>query len=368
MGTVSEQQSATAVLTAPAVSGTAAGAMDDLRGQCGILGTVDGVIAWITGFSPLEQWVFKPLAGDWTALDRGGAAWANAGDALAIVAKNLNSFPSQVGNGFEGQAALEWANSNGKLSAKINELPEKCQQLSQMCAALSEAAQGLAQLIAMLLAEISELVAELLPQLAIPVEGEVALGVYGTRIGIKVGVGSAKIAERIAKFTELVGKIQNIIAMVQQILSVLSTMADVLGNVSKAYDAGTKASSPVAWDNGDYRWNRGPGAPTPPSSANGPEGSWNGDPGGGGSFGPGTGNGGTNGGTGGGSSPTVNISPNFSYTKNDDHSIHLGGNGGSGDSSSSTHQGQPAGSGHSEPGPSHEPTHRAPRIPRRGRH
>lgn len=248
MSTVTLKNDAGSALSAPQPSAGAGAQIWQLRIQCGlIIGGVDALVSMLTGFSPLEEWVFKPLAGNWDALDMGATAWTNAGKAARAMADDLDSFPHQVGDDWRGEAALAWANANGKLVAQLRAMPEHFDNMATMCSALAEVARQIAGLIADLLSKIADEVTAAAVAAAIPIAGWAADGVLAMKLGYDVTQGSRRIITAIEKFRQLVQKLLPILQKLQELANafgrIQSGLATAVGLIGTALDNSAEAAS-----------------------------------------------------------------------------------------------------------------------------
>ncbi|GIG27309.1 hypothetical protein [Cellulomonas denverensis] len=227
-----------------------------VRAKCGVVaGGIDGVIAWLTGFSPLNEWVFKPLAGDWVGLDKGSSAWANAGKAASAITENLRELPAQIGDGWCGEPAQAFKQSMKKIDRELNELPSACAQMSEMVAAISDAAKAIADLIAVGINELVTFALSRLPATAVPVVGQAAIPLVVADLVARITRFSARLGQMITRFFELVRKIVPIIVKVRNVLHKLKLLKDaaslipVVGAGAKAAvtyaDAYQKVTTPV---------------------------------------------------------------------------------------------------------------------------
>lgn len=214
------------------------GYMNTVRAKCGIVaGGIDGAIKAITGFSPLQEWVFTPLAGDWVNLDKGANAWASAGKAADAIKANLKAAPAQVGDGWLGESFEAFQSAQGRAVEALDELPESCQQLSEMVAAISEAARAVADLIAGVIDEVVDFAIEMLASLAVPVAGEVAMPAWITRLAAKVATWSTRISRAITAFGRMVVKVLEIVAKIARVAQKVAELVKRLKGSSSSVKA-----------------------------------------------------------------------------------------------------------------------------------
>jgi methyl-accepting chemotaxis protein len=228
-------------LSSPSVPGDGAfvGQLEQKAGP--IIGGLDGVIHSITGFSPLAEWVIKPFAGDWNALDRGAVAWTGAGKAMTAIGDNVKSLPKQIGDSWTGETADAFTRAQAKVCTAITHLPASCDAMSKMCAALASAAKAIAEFVAELLGDLADFVTEMLISLAVPIAGEAAMPAWIAELLAEIGEAVPELSGMIESFSELVEELPEIIENikkaideVQKILELLSSLASLAGSVVDA--------------------------------------------------------------------------------------------------------------------------------------
>lgn len=224
--TVSVQTDPTSALVAPKPG---ADPMAQLRVQAGLFGAVDGICSALTGFSPLTEWVFKPVAGDWTALNRGADAWRNAGTAAQELAAVATSFPTQIGGDWQGATAANWSDANRKVVDSFRHLPDTAEQMASVCEAISEAAQAIASLIADILGQLSESLIQAAVEAAIPVVGWGAEAETAAQIAGEITESGTKIAAAITRFAALLEKL---VPIVEKLLGAGEELATIAGKLA----------------------------------------------------------------------------------------------------------------------------------------
>lgn len=184
-----------------------AGYINELRLGCGvIMGGVDWFVESVAGFSPLEEWVFKPLAGDWDAFDRGEQAWRAAGDWAETLSKDLAALPTYVDDRWTGETAASFGTAARKVTAQAEAMPTSCREMATMVAALNDAAKAVAALIAALLGELADTCTEILLSLAVP-GGQVTTPVWVGKLAARLTSISVKISSAVLKFRQLVARV-----------------------------------------------------------------------------------------------------------------------------------------------------------------
>jgi hypothetical protein len=205
--------------------------MNTLRVQAGLFGAMDGIVYALTRFSPLNEWVFKPVAGDWTALQKGADAWRNTGKAAQQLARVLESFPAQVADGWQGATADSWGTANGTVVSLLQELPDQCQKMATTCDAIAQAAQAVASLIADLLSQLGNLLIRAGIEAAIPVAGWAAEVETAGELAARITAGGIRISNAITRFAGLIERLapmlERIAGLGAQVLAVATRLSSV---------------------------------------------------------------------------------------------------------------------------------------------
>lgn len=192
-----------------------------LRASAGIIvGSVDAVCEWLTGFSPLNEWVVKPFGGDWKAFDKGAAAWKNAGKAAHSIELNLRSVPGQVGDAWQGVTSDAFKQKHVQVADSIAELPEACDALGEMCSALGELARTIGEFVVEVLKELAERVLKITGVLSSVVASPAAGPMVGELV-VKIFGWSKKIADLINKFVSMITKIVKIADKIIKVITKL---------------------------------------------------------------------------------------------------------------------------------------------------
>lgn len=244
MSTITAGSNVTGLLLAPQASGSDPMAGLDL--QAGIFGGIDAVVSALTGFSPLKEWVFKPLAGDWSALQKGADAWMHAGKAARELARAVDSLPGQVGDEWQGATALKWANANGKAVALLDQLPDRCDQMATTCDAIAQAAEAVAGLIADVLGQLSETIVQAMVEAAIPVAGWIAESETAAQLAIEITESGTRITAAITKFAALLQRLAPILEELLGIGEEIMTIASKLTTLAPKVIVVAKAAAGAA--------------------------------------------------------------------------------------------------------------------------
>lgn len=227
--TITALESPSSHLTNPQVQGEG-WTIWQLRMKSGIVfGTADMVVSWLAGFSPLEEWIFKPLGGDWTALDRGAVAWRNAGTATSAVARNIAGLPAQIGDSWVGDAAESFETLQATLAEAVEPIPDACSALSEQCSALASLARAIADFVAGILTDLQNWGLKMLVATAVP-GAQVTLPVWIAELAAKIARWVPKLTGMINTFVQFLTRIW---PTVQRIVKVIQTLQTILSKLNK---------------------------------------------------------------------------------------------------------------------------------------
>ncbi|MBX3094147.1 MAG: WXG100 family type VII secretion target [Cryobacterium sp.] len=217
-----------------------------LRESAGVvLGGIDTVVSWLSGFSPLQEWVAKPLGGDWGALDRGAVAWKNAGKAVGDLLENIEALPGQIGDSWQGSAAVTFQESQLKLARAATPLVGGCDAMSELCTALADMAQAITEFVLAIANALAEFILELTIALA-TVVGGVTTPVWITKLVTKLGIWTPKLIGMINTFFGFVGKIAGFMEIFKKVFAKLKAIAELLMTVSSQLDQTQRAVDEAA--------------------------------------------------------------------------------------------------------------------------
>lgn len=231
-------------LTAPHSKGGGR-AIWQIRAACGpLIGGADGTIKAITGFSPLEEWVLKPFAGDWDALDRAGEAWRNAGKAVEALSVNMRSVPGQMGDAWEGEGAEAWAKALKELAKYFDTMPEGFEAMGELSDALAELARAILEMIVEILKWIAETVARIILEQCFPIIGQIIGGGEMIILAGRVVIQGRRVAIQITFFITIT---KRTITIAKEIIKILEILLPVLEKLAAAEAASRRARG--AFDN-----------------------------------------------------------------------------------------------------------------------
>jgi len=236
--TLSPPQSATSFLVPPTADSS--GRIANVREEAGFtLGTIDSVVQWLAGFSPIEEWVAKPLAGDWSSLDRGAVAWRSAGQAVNAVAENLKYIPDAIGDSWQGEAADAFDKAQAKVSEQLAPIPGACDSMAELCTALADMAEAITGFVLAIAVALAEFIAELTAALS-SVVGSVTLPAWVTKLGVNLAKWVPKLTSMIQKFLAMATKVATFVKKFQEVFkklwAIVKLIASLVSKMSEAQD------------------------------------------------------------------------------------------------------------------------------------
>ena len=158
-------------------------AIEDVRWSAGpLIGGIDWVFEEITGISIMEDYITKPLAGNWTAIDKASSAWANLGGASLAIGKNFSALPGQT-ESWTGGAADQFRVSMAAMGGAFVGLSYAFEYVSGLASTISAISNFAAGLIASALEAIAAKLLRMAAEACVPVIGWAAAA---AEIGIMV--------------------------------------------------------------------------------------------------------------------------------------------------------------------------------------
>lgn len=206
--TITERNDPTHVLHQDTVPSADLGKfIEDQKKSCGlIVYSIDAVIHKFTGFSVIE-WLYKPFAGDWNALQHMQDSWPQVATSIRLVQDNYQGLKDDAPTVWHGDG-LDAAIA--KLDAIIDyhaNQAEGCDHLSTQLGHALEVSQAAIQVVSLALNFLDSLAQELIEDASVPVLG------WGK--GLVTGPGKIKKAislikkgaDAIERLTDLLQKI-----------------------------------------------------------------------------------------------------------------------------------------------------------------
>lgn len=199
------------------------------------LGMIDTVVSMLVGFSPLDEWVYKPFVGDWRSMELAAEAWPKCGQAVELINTRVSTFGEFVTDDWDGEAAYEFGKCHEKLGRLLDGLPQQCEQAGLMDQQLANFARGILEFINEVISGIVSFGLDLLSLIAVPVVGEVnAAKVLAIAIPIVTGWA----IDVVNLFNEFLGFIDAVIAIHTGIAGLLGGVRSALSNLTAAASVG----------------------------------------------------------------------------------------------------------------------------------
>lgn len=245
--TIAEAVDPTTALTAPH-SDADANFATELRTNCGLLlGGLDWLIEQIFDYSPLQEWVIKPFAGDWVQLRQAQGGWANAALASQAVGDNFVALVGQTTESWQGESGDAFRARMTSLGDGFGEYAHGCTQLGEVAGGLINVAKSTASVISIAVGFIGQQLERLAVEMAVPVVGWIAGG-------FDLAAHAAPMLDRARKIFEalkkLVTALKDVIEAVRTIAIVLGVVKNMLNTMGAGYDfANAGASDDAAANN-----------------------------------------------------------------------------------------------------------------------
>ncbi|WP_309135455.1 hypothetical protein [Cellulomonas sp.] len=185
--------------------------VQDLRWNAGILlGSVDWVAEQFLGWSILAECVFKPLGGDWRAIEQSSAAWGFAGEAFFAVGRNCAGLVGSTVAGWQGAAGDAFRVTMTTFTAACVGLQAAFDHVSGLVSTVATVSKLACAGIGMGLRTIAEILTMMAAEAAVPVAGW--------------AVGAAT----------LWWKIEKVVGIVRLVYNLLETIADAIADLVEA--------------------------------------------------------------------------------------------------------------------------------------
>jgi len=210
--------------------------IEEQKKSCGlIVYSIDKVIHKLTGFSVIE-WLYKPFAGDWNALEHMRDSWPQVAKSIRLVQGNYQGLKDDAPTVWHGEG-LDAAIA--KLDAIIDyhaNQAEGCDHLSDQLGHALEVSEAAIQVVSMVLNFLDSLAQELIEDASVPVLGWAKGAVTAPGKVMKAVRLIQKGAKAVEKLTNLLQKIPQ----VARYINVGLTMTDEVvkfGNTALSADA-----------------------------------------------------------------------------------------------------------------------------------
>lgn len=226
MAVISEQVAAEASLKG--VSGADGNFALELRANAGLLlGGVDWFAEKTFGVSPLQEWVIKPFAGDYNALEKATKGWGHAADASAGVGMNFKAMTTQSAQPWQGEAGNKFRERMETVSESYAQYAEGCGEIGKVAQGLSEVSKSAASVVSIAVGFVGDLLERLIVEASVPVIGWLA-GAADVGLHIKEFWTKAKAAYQ---------AIEKAVNAVREVINALNLVANMLIRLKTALNA-----------------------------------------------------------------------------------------------------------------------------------
>ncbi|MFD5599109.1 hypothetical protein ACFWHR_03530 [Leucobacter sp. NPDC058333] len=199
------------------------------------LGMIDTVVSMLVGFSPLDEWVYKPFVGDWRSMELAAEAWPKCGQAVELINTRVSTFGEFVTDDWDGEAAYEFGRCHEKLGQLLDGLPQQCEQAGLMDQQLANFARGILEFINEVISGIVSFGLDLLSLAAVPGVNAINAGKV-LAIAIPIIIGWT--IDVVDLFNEFLGFIDAVIAIHTGIAGLLGGVRSALSNLTAAASVG----------------------------------------------------------------------------------------------------------------------------------
>ena len=210
--------------------------IEDLRWSAGlILGGIDWVAEQFLGFSILEDWVLKPLGGDWQAIGRSSIAWGNASTSYLHMAQNFTGLPETTLD-WQGAAAEAFRVSMGLVAAGLVGLSSAYGYISSLVGTVASVAKNACALIGAILSWISVKLLRLAAEAAVPVVGWAVAAAEVVELVYKIVTGLRSIQ---TLFNLILAAVQGFIDGKERLVEMISLIEDLARYAARDVSRGT---------------------------------------------------------------------------------------------------------------------------------
>lgn len=213
-----------------------------VKTSCGLLvAGVDYAITYITGFSPLEEYVIKPFGGDFESFDRGADAWRKSGQALQAVMTSFGAVDRQVGDAWSGNSREAFAAMVAQITDSIGPVPDACSQMADFCEALADMALSIIEFVMSVISYVVETVIRIGLEQAVPVAGQAAGAAEAAVLVGRLSADGAKIVQSLTTFQKALSTFAQIAGIIAKVLAMIETLTQSLRALSEA-DLGARTA------------------------------------------------------------------------------------------------------------------------------
>jgi len=208
---------------------------DSLRWKAGpLLGGLDWLLEQLIHRSAIAM-LIEPIVGDWAGLERGAAAWRNAGEATVSVATNFTGMATGIDGCWAGAAADAFTSRADSIADSFTQYADGCRAMGDVTDALVDLCKATAEAIAGILGFIGDYLTRMLIEASIPVAGWITGAVDGVVSGallagkIERGV---RLIQRVVAFIE---RFREVLMVIQRLAAIISFMAKQMASASNIH-------------------------------------------------------------------------------------------------------------------------------------
>ncbi len=199
-----------------------------LRANAGLLlGGVDWFAQETFGVSPLQDWVIKPFAGDYEALQKAAKGWVAAGQAASGVGMNFKAMTSQSVDAWQGEAGDKFRERMESVAENYAQYAEGCAEIGKVADGLNNVSKSAAMVVSMVVGFVGDLLERLIVEASVPVIGWLA-GAADVGLHIKEFWSKARAAYE---------AIEKAVNMVREVINALNLVANQLMRLKFALNA-----------------------------------------------------------------------------------------------------------------------------------
>jgi uncharacterized protein YukE len=196
---------------------------------------IDSVLDFILGFSPAEEWVVKPLLGDWEDLAGGASAWRASGAAADAIAAQLVCAADAAAADWTGQTSDAFQRQLKEFAEALSEYPDGAEMMAVTLDHVLAAAQAAKDVVVAAI-EYVGIVAELIiAELCIPVAGPPAAGATAAANAAGITLTCTRVAQSLKK-------VEKAIKLINKVAKALQKLLDMLKGRAAAIEAGRGAA------------------------------------------------------------------------------------------------------------------------------
>ncbi|MDR1188097.1 MAG: WXG100 family type VII secretion target [Bifidobacteriaceae bacterium] len=194
------------------------------------------VSRYLLSFDPMDEWVVKPLFGDWGQLNAAAQAWQNSGQAVDTLIQNFKSVSARAGEEWEGQAADACMERVREFVQTMDAYPDAAAELAEMLEAVVQAADALGTIITSAIDILTTIAEQIIAALCVPVGGPAAAGAVA-------GFNSGRVIRTIGKVSKGLDKVEMVIGLLNSAVSAGIAVFSLVKALERLNQPGTGAAN-----------------------------------------------------------------------------------------------------------------------------